>query len=134
MSWSKPGKTTAQVQVTGNYLTCPKWGSDLGSNEKEQAVSGNAIDHPTIKNPVKPAIGLSRFNQGVSCSGQRYNLPIDPNSPKHIELCRPEEPRRPIFRSWSISFYTHLYLSFVDFHHLQYRRPSLEYSCLCLPP
>ena len=37
--------TTAEPQVTGNFLTCPRWNSNPDSGERRLAVSGNALDH-----------------------------------------------------------------------------------------
>ena len=38
-------KSTAEPQVTGNFLTCPGWDSNPESGERQLAVSGNALDH-----------------------------------------------------------------------------------------
>ena len=42
-------KTTAQPQVTGNFLTCPGRDSKSDSGERELAVSDNALDHTVIR-------------------------------------------------------------------------------------
>ena len=42
-------KTTAQPQLTGNFLACPGWDSNLGCGERQLAVSGNALDHTAIR-------------------------------------------------------------------------------------
>ena len=42
-----PGENQHQTQATGNFPTC--LGGDSGSGERQVAVSGNALDHSTIR-------------------------------------------------------------------------------------
>ena len=50
--WGKPeylAKPDALPQVTGNFLTCLRWDSNLDSGEKQLAFSDNALDRTTIR-------------------------------------------------------------------------------------
>ena len=57
--WRKPYypvKTIAFPQLTGSFLTCPKWDSNQGSSQKQLAVSGNLptsvlANRPTCESP-----------------------------------------------------------------------------------
>ena len=48
-----PAKTTAQPQVTDNYLTCPGRDSNTGSGERQRALSGGALVH--MANQSRPS-------------------------------------------------------------------------------
>ena len=43
-------KSTAYPQITGNFLTCPRWDSNPHSCERLLSARGNVLDHPLLEN------------------------------------------------------------------------------------
>ena len=67
-----------EPQVTGNFLSSPGWDSNIGSGERQLAVSGNSLDHMAMR--VKYRDEGSILKMLMKISGREIIV-----SRKHIE-------------------------------------------------